>query len=436
MEEYVPETIMNDPYCSHPNVLLLSAKSNESLSGIIESYIPFLNKEQPLLMRDLCYTANTGRGHYSQRIAIIFENKADLQNKIGRLAGSRLGEQNYDYMWYGSHKVVSSNKKELMANEIKEAKRMELSRTAAQQLTAFIQSGKTDISVLQQLCELYVNGADINCEDLYRGEGRNKIAAPLYVFEQNSCWLDMPSAVANKSNEDGLFYGMEWRKSNETFSLSNRNNKEGTAVIFKDRSETGSMVINSLRMHHEHVIEVDLVNEMIYNKLSSYSYQIDGSKDSYMRLMGDLKEIVISQIVHLFTRISTSNEDTVQSLRERQKVGAYSLFYLAKSIANAGIHNEIDFLILSQYAKEVSGDEPRIIPDNASVYGMGKVIMKEQPYLKCRFIDCDEVTPFTTLINELHSTSNDYATAYRNNERFTEMFTEISIEKQRPTICL
>ena len=53
------------------NVFTLSAKTNSALRKMVQRYAEFIAIKPDLSLKDLCYTANTGRAHHHHRIAII-----------------------------------------------------------------------------------------------------------------------------------------------------------------------------------------------------------------------------------------------------------------------------------------------------------------------------------------------------------------------------
>ena len=48
-----------------------------------------------------------------------------------------------------------------------------------------------EYKILQQICTLYIEGADIDFERLYAGEKRKRVSLPTYSFNEKRCWLDI-----------------------------------------------------------------------------------------------------------------------------------------------------------------------------------------------------------------------------------------------------
>ncbi len=63
------------------HLLVLSAKSETALKDLVRAYHSFADQEG-LSLPDLCFSANTGRGHFSARLAVIAASVAELQDRL------------------------------------------------------------------------------------------------------------------------------------------------------------------------------------------------------------------------------------------------------------------------------------------------------------------------------------------------------------------
>ena len=100
-----------------------------------------------------------------------------------------------------------------------------------------------------------------------------------------------------------------------------------------------------------------------------------------------------------------------------------------KAIARNDIPNKLEIVLISNYVNEITGDEKRINPLNASLFGLGRVVNHENPELTCRCIDIDDLTKVTDIFAELKSGSSEYQVAYRNGQRFVEKIVELDLTK-------
>ncbi|MCM3746400.1 SDR family NAD(P)-dependent oxidoreductase [Paenibacillus pasadenensis] len=433
LEEYTPapagqtdgDSDKNVP--AQPQLLTISARSLDSLHGIISRYGQLLNREAEFPLRDLCYTANTGRGHYAHRIAIICEDSADLKRKIALLESQPLEELVHSDILYGRHKVVSGNKQELGEGEIKESKRGELTRQAAGKLAQLADSGGTDKELLREIGCLYTGGAEVSWEELYRGQECKITDAPVYAFEKKHCWLEQPQAVSKREVKEPLLYAMEWRKCSR---IPEPSALKGAAVIFMDSSGTGQRIAESFRAGGRPVIEIELADEASPACTAlGQRYRINGSKEGYLLLLQQLKDVSVSQIIHLFALDAQDASGSLETLKERQqRSGAYSLWYLTRALAAAAADNreQLALHIVTRTTVRASGEEKQLIPDYAPLHGMGKAIPKELPGVSVKIIDLDGNVPVSGLMNELQAADGTYAVALRGGDRYTEVFAELS----------
>ncbi|AOX03124.1 polyketide synthase [Moorena producens PAL-8-15-08-1] len=66
------------------HLLTLSAKSEKALNAITQNYLTFLDTTEYSL-GDICYSAATGRSHFSHRLAIIANSKAEIRQQLDSL---------------------------------------------------------------------------------------------------------------------------------------------------------------------------------------------------------------------------------------------------------------------------------------------------------------------------------------------------------------
>ncbi|MFZ5987610.1 MAG: condensation domain-containing protein [Bacillota bacterium] len=168
-------------------VLTLSAKSIECLKELIDRYRQMIKNEDKQLLEDICYTSNTGRGHYEHRLAIMLKDKEDFKDKIVKLSSLDITKSSNEWLFYGEHKAV----KDLEPGE----ESSDISKTANMKLRQFIGEGKKNKALLADILMFYVSGADIEWEELYRRERRKKAGIPVYPFERRRCWLEVPDAL-------------------------------------------------------------------------------------------------------------------------------------------------------------------------------------------------------------------------------------------------
>ncbi|MCL6591113.1 MAG: KR domain-containing protein [Firmicutes bacterium] len=176
------------PAQNRPGILTISARSKNVLQEYLKRYAGFLEHASEADLGNICYTANTGRGHYYFRIALLVTGLADLKQKIAKLNAADPEGIREPGIYYGSYKIVSDNKKDRAGNELTEAERRELNSAANRKLQEYLAGASESLEGAAELCEFYIKGADIAWDELYRGRDFRKISLPVYPLERTKYW--------------------------------------------------------------------------------------------------------------------------------------------------------------------------------------------------------------------------------------------------------
>jgi len=198
-------------HAGRPNVFTLSAPNLDSLQQMVAEYAAFFNNASAsaLAIENICFTANTGRGHYRYRIAILAADTVQLAGKLQQLADREGAAGNKaEAIYFGEHTIVANGSEAAEAGELTAARQRELSRKAAALLDRVAQapSGIAADRQLQSLCELYVQGADIDWGGWYIGQPYGRVRLPVYRFARTRCWLELEPDW----REHDMYYSVEW----------------------------------------------------------------------------------------------------------------------------------------------------------------------------------------------------------------------------------
>lgn len=200
------EPLNNDELC----VLALSTKSRESLNDYLTHLIKKVEQDKESDIRDICHTANTGRGHYEYRLAIIIKSKNELLQKLKTILKMNLeveANQQKDIL-FGELKFISGNKIKRSDKEVNETDIREYTEQAEKHISSFMSSGKKELELLDKICKLYVSGADIEWELLYKGEKRRRVRIPAYPLERTRCWHTSSTAIVRNISVSQNLYQM------------------------------------------------------------------------------------------------------------------------------------------------------------------------------------------------------------------------------------
>ncbi|NBI31205.1 condensation domain-containing protein [Chengkuizengella marina] len=199
--EEAPQRIMTTEELQSESfhIFTISAKSKSSLLNLIEQYVKFVEAEHVnyINIYDLCYTANTGRGHYSYRIAMLIDSLEDLKQKLYELLNGQWANlENQDIYYNNVTSLI-----EIQENQL---------------TSSLIQMEREQIV---HICKDYMLGKIINWELLY--ENGNKVSLPTYCFDQRRCWLEVSkfhfkkSINAKKDDKQAKQIKLIGRKTNE-----------------------------------------------------------------------------------------------------------------------------------------------------------------------------------------------------------------------------
>ncbi len=164
-------------------VLTLSARTQWSLTELLDRYAQFLSHARSLDLDDMCYTANTGRGSYSYRVAVLFRNQEELKIKIRSLAHKGLYTDENAGIYTGHFRVVSNKRQDKEPGDVTESQIREINEEGTA-LTARLLAGEE--GCWPQLLSCYVRGAQIDWPRLQKPA--KKMPLPTYPFEKKLYW--------------------------------------------------------------------------------------------------------------------------------------------------------------------------------------------------------------------------------------------------------
>lgn len=428
LEEYAEQTNHATAIVKKkPNLLTLSAHNFAALQILVKQY-----KERTFIdegrtnIHNICYTANTGRGQYAYRLALIVESMEDLNEKLSVIETSDLEQLNLQHVYYGYHKVVSESKSNRAVGEIVEKQRIQMNKEAEAFIAEYVDGDRINSKHLERLSELFISGAEVNWEELYVGEELFRISLPTYPYEKERCWIETPEyeEIANEVSSGGLYYAGEWIR--QDLPAVEKAPQDGPILIFLDEKGLGEQLTKRWMDEGKEVVKVYLRDQ--FKRVAESHYHVSGTVDDYVKLLKENKHRKWSKIIHLFSVVPEDIANTWDGFQETQLRGLYSLFYFTKAVATVGLSAVADMVIISDNVDAVTNKETIINPWNASLFALGKSVRLELPNLLCRCIDIDDQTAMETVIQEMNMPSGIYQVAYRENERYVEKFKEYAME--------
>lgn len=446
--EEAPTTTVKELEIRGEHLLTVSAKTQAALQTLITEYTYVLSQVETQNVPSLCYTANTGRGHYAYRLLVTGQDAEELLlrlNEAGRMIGA---DENLSKssgpsghrspgIYYGYHKVSNDqNRPDSPATGGEDGHKGHRTMSLNPELAKMGKGQQAVQDILDQIGLHYVQGAELNWELLYTGDGLRKTSLPTYPFTRTRCWFEVPesartAATANCSSAvseeptPARFYRMNWRKADLTEPEPIQGT--GAVLILKDEGKRGSALIERLKQSGRQVIEVRYGESFKHEPDGSFT--VNGSESNFAELFAALGNTSISDIVHLFAVPSSAEIHTLQDLEHSQQKGVYSLFYLIRALIEHGSDNALNMMLVSEQVYEVTTDESRLSPEAASLYGLGKVLALEYPHITCRSIDLDESAGADELFQEMGSQDQSYTSAYRSGVRYIEELGEVQADE-------
>lgn len=166
----------------------LSAKSEEALRRKIKDLYDWLMDDgKDASIGDIAYTLLIGRSHFSIRSALIVSDNLELKQNLTKV----LEEGNAVSYISGRSRP---GKADAMLRE--QGKRLISELCSDHALNGIAYREK-----LQALAEMYINGYDMDWEELYREETYKRISLPAYPFSGERYWISGDDALHGITNE-------------------------------------------------------------------------------------------------------------------------------------------------------------------------------------------------------------------------------------------
>ena len=153
-------------------------------------------------------------------------------------------------------------------------------------------------------------------------------------------------------------------------------------------------------------------------------------KSMFEKHNGHTPEKIIHMLPELFIDKLSDNASLELSLDK----SLYQVFKFAKYLT-ANISSKIDILFVGKNVCKVTGNETDLSSLNMAVSGLGQVLQMESTNINSRFLDIDDNTTFTEILNELNHGFNEsfYYRALRNSKRFIREMSSVGLDKKQST---
>jgi acyl transferase domain-containing protein/ubiquinone/menaquinone biosynthesis C-methylase UbiE len=178
IEEYVHEPVEStgvgeDSAGTPGDAVLLSAKNADRLQARVRQLHDYLHKATNnggIRIADIAFTLQVGRDAMDERLALIVDSVADLEEKLTRILA---GHEDIENVFRGKAERNDALLSIFSSDD-------ELGAAVGR----WLQRGK-----VKELCELWVKGLPVDWEKLHRSGKPRRINLPAYPFAKQRCWV-------------------------------------------------------------------------------------------------------------------------------------------------------------------------------------------------------------------------------------------------------
>ncbi|MEL0037114.1 MAG: SDR family NAD(P)-dependent oxidoreductase, partial [Gammaproteobacteria bacterium] len=248
------------------------------------------------------------------------------------------------------------------------------------------------------LGRLWAVGVELTRKQIWGEEERNRIPLPTYAFNQNQYFIEPGTHTNNKesvfsaldkiSNIEDWYRKPVWVQQGVLAKV----NEPLNWLVFLDDSGIGEILSNKLKSDGHNVVTVEEGDAYYQISQNEYKLPPELGLEAYSALIKDLHTSghFPDRILHLWLLTQDETFRPGSSfLHRNQEHGFYSLFFLARAIADQDlIDKKVDMLVYANGMLQVN-DEQVPYPEKSTVLGSCKVIPRELPNVKVACFDID-----------------------------------------------
>ncbi|MNJ26053.1 Phthiocerol synthesis polyketide synthase type I PpsE [compost metagenome] len=305
--------------------------------------------------------------------------------------------------------------------------------------------------LLQRLGKLWTAGAHMDWTSYYQHERRRRVELPTYPMERQRFWLETPSSSLEKEhltaarpngknpNMEEWFYYPGWKRAMLNHSSIT---KPLHMLIFADNCLIAEALAQRAKEEGHRIVVVKAGSG--FKKLENDVFTIVPEvSEHYTQLLDELgqQSFVPDQVVHLWNVTPEKAEadgilpNESKADWEQQKLGYYSLIYLAQALNKKKEIQEVRLAVVSTNMQEVTGQE-RLAPGKITLLGPCMVIQQEYSSMTCVSIDIDlpnnenrRKRMVSQLLAELAAPAEDRQIAYRGSYRWVQDYKPMALHQ-------
>ncbi|MEW6733418.1 MAG: SDR family NAD(P)-dependent oxidoreductase [Acidobacteriota bacterium] len=310
------------------------------------------------------------------------------------------------------------------------------------------------VRLLKAVAQLWLAGADIDWNGFYANEQRYRVELPSYPFERQRYWIEPKTATSEPSREITIpnknssiadwFYLPSWRcllpLSINTTSIST---KKRCWLVFAQDNEFSDGLVARLRDLQQEVVRIKAGKRFEVSYDDTYIINPQ-QRDNYITLLKNLRTVEKAPdlVVHLWTITPDNNiESSIEFFQEMQRLGFYSLTFLAQAIEQENINKPVQILAVTNNLYSVTQQEVSY-PEKVAITALCNIIPQEYINIACRCIDVlfsstnkhSETKLLNYIISEVITEAHETVVAYRRDQRWLQTFESIHWDKDSEPI--
>ncbi|PSB05585.1 short-chain dehydrogenase, partial [Pleurocapsa sp. CCALA 161] len=222
------------------------------------------------------------------------------------------------------------------------------------------------------------------------------------------------------------FYQIHWQESSSPNPVIS-SEKTGTWLIFASANGWGEQIAKSLQQQHQCVL---VYPGQGYQQLNERHYELCPTRlEDFRKLIQEVgHQQTLVGILHLWNL-----DTTIDALSKAQELSCGSVLHLLQAITSElGVELPSMWLI-TQGAQKIT-DVAAVQPQQASIWGLGRVIALEQPELNCRCLDLEvgvkQEEAIKILVSELLSPDIEDQIVYRQGLRRVARLTKARLKPE------
>jgi acyl transferase domain-containing protein/acyl-CoA synthetase (AMP-forming)/AMP-acid ligase II/aryl carrier-like protein len=463
------------------HVLTLSALDQAALRKLAGEYAQYLQQNPRLELLDVCHTANTGRAHLPERLAVVAATLGDCAMALEGVATDVVAPKKITspiqarssptLCIAGNDSVTAAHHRRVLDGLLAEINERELRQLRSACRGTIVDDvlprhlpnrplqAQTSVTTADSECDsegvvrrvaalLYVLGAAVDWSQLENYHAARRVALPPYPYRDERYWLSLPPAEPIKAvnivlpaarptsstsdfasqSVDALFSVPVWKRCD--LADSDDDMLAGRWLIAGTRSELAGQLVKQMLASGCDV--VDLTSDEHDIDIAEGTQATNGvnGKGGYhvalTRCAGDGARL--TGIVHLSaTDRNASRESRTSSVDRLAEPArqALDLVRLVQAVQSGDPPAAIQLWVVTAGAQAVTSGSDCVSPADAALWGLARVIPRECPQLRTRAVDvaanearCQPAIVAAELVREFSRRTTAAETAYRKSNRY------------------